>query len=162
MREWKPLAAHAGHDLTLHLPETVHVWALSDDGVLRRVLTILLDNAVKYTPAPGYIDVFLEERGRRAVVSVNDTGIGIPAPNNPRSSNVLTALRKRVDAHLEGRGWVWRLLAGSWNATTVQLQSRVQPRIEVFCGNTGRLPACASNRGRYRWRLICFQSAASR
>ena len=84
VKVWKPLAARAGHELTLSCSEGRRVWVMADESALRRVLTILLDNAVKYTPAPGHIDVDLEERDRNAVVSVNDTGIGIPAAEQPK------------------------------------------------------------------------------
>ena len=84
MKEWKPLAGGAGHELTLRSAEAGQVWVMADEAALRRVLTILLDNAVKYTPAPGHIGVSLEERNQRAVVSVHDTGIGIPAAEQSR------------------------------------------------------------------------------
>lgn len=79
MKEWKSRAANAGHELTLSSSSAGKVWVMADELALRRVLTILLDNAVKYTPAPGSIGVFLEESNRRAVVTVSDTGIGISA-----------------------------------------------------------------------------------
>ncbi len=59
-----------------------------DGLLLTRVLTNLLDNAVKYTPAGGSITVMLREsqRGavREAILSVQDTGIGISAADLPR------------------------------------------------------------------------------
>jgi signal transduction histidine kinase len=44
---------------------------------VRRALLILIDNAVKYTPRGGSIEVELSTRHGFAVVSVTDTGIGI-------------------------------------------------------------------------------------
>jgi signal transduction histidine kinase len=38
----------------------------------------LLDNAVKYTPEGGSIEVFGKESGNLVTVSVRDTGVGIP------------------------------------------------------------------------------------
>ena len=84
MKEWKPLAARAGHELNWRSREAGDVWVMADESSFRRVLMILLDNAVKYTPAPGCIDVLLEEHDRCAVVSVNDTGIGISAAEQSR------------------------------------------------------------------------------
>jgi heavy metal sensor kinase len=77
MQEWKSLAACHGHEFTLRCPQGAQVCVMADESALRRVLAILLDNAIKYTPAPGRIDVFCTEHERRAVVSVTDTGIGI-------------------------------------------------------------------------------------
>jgi two-component system, OmpR family, heavy metal sensor histidine kinase CusS len=79
MKEWKPVAVQAGLELNVHSCEDGPVWVMADESALRRALTILLDNAVKYTPAPGHIDVFWEKCDGRAVVSVSDSGIGIPA-----------------------------------------------------------------------------------
>jgi signal transduction histidine kinase len=45
----------------------------------REVLFILLDNAVKYTPAGGAITLRAVADGGDAIVSVSDTGIGVPA-----------------------------------------------------------------------------------
>ncbi|MGB7599719.1 MAG: ATP-binding protein [Candidatus Sulfotelmatobacter sp.] len=41
------------------------------------MLAILLDNAVKYTPAPGLIELELETRNDKAVITVRDSGVGI-------------------------------------------------------------------------------------
>jgi two-component system, OmpR family, sensor histidine kinase CiaH len=48
-----------------------------DHGTLRRLLVILLDNAVKYTPAAGKIDVHIEEHREKVIVAIEENGIGI-------------------------------------------------------------------------------------
>ncbi len=53
------------------------VWVLGDAQYLRQLVVILIDNAVKYTPAPGKITVSLEQSNGSAILSVADTGIGI-------------------------------------------------------------------------------------
>jgi heavy metal sensor kinase len=50
---------------------------LADPDALRRALLILMDNAVKYTPSGGSINVTLKSQDGLAVISVSDTGIGI-------------------------------------------------------------------------------------
>lgn len=50
-----------------------------DAQLLRQVVTILIDNAVKYTPAPGRITVRLVQEEGCARLTVADTGIGIEA-----------------------------------------------------------------------------------
>jgi heavy metal sensor kinase len=57
---------------------------LADRNSLQRLLAILLDNAVKYTPPPGTVDLGVEVRDDRAVISVRDSGIGIAVPDQTR------------------------------------------------------------------------------
>ena len=51
----------------------------ADLGMIERVLTNLLDNAIRHTPAGGAIDVDLAFRDGKVQVTVSDTGPGIPA-----------------------------------------------------------------------------------
>jgi signal transduction histidine kinase len=51
----------------------------ADLGMIERVLTNLLDNAIRHTPAEGAIDVDLAYKDGKVEVSVSDTGPGIPA-----------------------------------------------------------------------------------
>lgn len=48
-----------------------------DIGKLERVLTNLIDNAIRHTHAGGSIDVNVSERDQELVVEVKDTGVGI-------------------------------------------------------------------------------------
>jgi signal transduction histidine kinase len=51
---------------------------------LEQVAANLLDNALKYTPSGGRVTVAAGARGDRAVITVTDTGPGIPADELPR------------------------------------------------------------------------------
>jgi two-component system phosphate regulon sensor histidine kinase PhoR len=55
-----------------------------DAALLRDVLQNLLDNAIQYTPARGHISVAATAGPREAVVTVADTGIGIPLADSER------------------------------------------------------------------------------
>jgi signal transduction histidine kinase len=55
-----------------------------DRARLRQVLANLVDNAVKYTPIGGRIDIEAYTKGQQAVVRVKDNGIGIPIDEIPR------------------------------------------------------------------------------
>jgi heavy metal sensor kinase len=70
--------------ISLHkeLPEAP-VWINGDANSMRRLLLILLDNAVKYTPPQGCITVSLSASDGYAVAEVRDTGIGIAAQDLP-------------------------------------------------------------------------------
>jgi two-component system phosphate regulon sensor histidine kinase PhoR len=49
-----------------------------DGLLLERVIVNLVDNALKFTPVDGEIEIRLEDRADRIEVSVRDTGRGIP------------------------------------------------------------------------------------
>lgn len=59
------------------------VWIEGDWTSLQRLFLILLDNAVKYTPPQGRINVSLKLSNGWAVTEVRDTGIGIAAEDLP-------------------------------------------------------------------------------
>src|SRR5471032_655696 len=50
----------------------------ADLGLIERVLTNLLDNAIRHTPAGGKVTVALRREGPQVQVTVSDTGPGIP------------------------------------------------------------------------------------
>jgi heavy metal sensor kinase len=56
---------------------------LGDSAGLRRLLWILLDNALKYTDAPGRIEVTLNAAAGATTLQVRDSGIGIAALDLP-------------------------------------------------------------------------------
>ena len=51
---------------------------------IEQVLINLLDNAIKYTPNGGRVDIRAEESGDLLTVHVSDTGIGIMSQDLPR------------------------------------------------------------------------------
>lgn len=62
-------------------PDTI---VRADMERLQQVLWNLLANAVKFTPARGVIDVYLEQHGSLAEIRIEDTGPGVPAEFLPR------------------------------------------------------------------------------
>jgi signal transduction histidine kinase len=54
-----------------------------DEARLRELFMDLLDNAIRYTPAPGTVSVSLRPEGQMAVALITDTGIGIPGEDIP-------------------------------------------------------------------------------
>jgi two-component system, OmpR family, sensor kinase len=59
------------------------VSALFDRDRIRQALSILLDNAVKYTPEGGRVTMKIVEEDSSVAVEVSDTGIGIPEDQIP-------------------------------------------------------------------------------
>jgi heavy metal sensor kinase len=54
------------------------VYVEANDPALRRMLLLLVDNAVKYTPSGGHITLSVDRGPSGPTVAVRDTGIGIP------------------------------------------------------------------------------------
>jgi heavy metal sensor kinase len=77
----KPLADERQLDLSLDANQSVSV--MGDFPSLRRLLWILLDNALKYTPTQGRIGVTLNVNSTEATVLVSDSGVGIAQSDLP-------------------------------------------------------------------------------
>lgn len=81
---YSPLAKEKGLALSLSLPETdVPALELDKDRMIQ-VLSILLDNALSYTPAPGRIRLGLQLGKNSLRVTVSDTGPGVPDSEKTR------------------------------------------------------------------------------
>lgn len=57
--------------------------ALSDAGALRRIVSSLIENAMKYTPEGGRIQILTEKRGEQIAIEIADTGCGIAPADLP-------------------------------------------------------------------------------
>ncbi|HET7568020.1 MAG TPA: ATP-binding protein [Gaiellaceae bacterium] len=80
----------------LRVPETIELQLTSEDGnggrpvaladedKLRQVLVNLVDNAIKYSPDGGVVEVRVGRDERRARVAVRDGGLGIPPEERER------------------------------------------------------------------------------
>ena len=65
--------------ITLHLELLEPCEMAVDANRLRQVFANLLDNAIKYTLAGGAVTISTKNEPSRLVVSIRDTGVGIPA-----------------------------------------------------------------------------------
>jgi len=75
-------AEQAGSELQIDLPDTPLV-VQGYDLSLRQAVGNLLDNAIKFTPPGGQVNLGLCQDGPWIVISVMDTGIGIPTEDLP-------------------------------------------------------------------------------
>jgi len=83
-REAVESAKDAGSKVSIELvPPENEVGATFDRGRVLQVASILLDNAVKYTPAGGTVTVRVEEKEDTVNLSIADTGAGIPRDQLP-------------------------------------------------------------------------------
>jgi signal transduction histidine kinase len=65
-------------------PDDPSIVVMGDRTRLEQVAANLIDNALKYTPAGGRVDVEIGRDGTSALLRVRDTGSGIPADEIPR------------------------------------------------------------------------------
>ena len=76
-RQGQILAGARQLEISAEIPDEP-VFVEANDPALRRMLLLLLDNAVKYTPSGGRIILSVDRGPAGATVAVSDTGIGIP------------------------------------------------------------------------------------
>ena len=119
------------------------VWVKADAHALRRLFLILIDNAVKYTPTGGQIDVLVATDNGSALAAVRDTGIGIAPEDLP---NVFERFYRADKARSRESGGVGLGLSiGRWivetHGGTIEVQSSpghgsvFQVRLPLASGN---------------------------
>lgn len=60
------------------------VWVVAREEDLSTLVRNLLDNAIRYTPEGGQVDLDVRREGQRVVLEVEDSGIGIPQAERER------------------------------------------------------------------------------
>jgi PAS domain S-box-containing protein len=99
----RPLAASLRHDVRVSLP--AESLSLQADAVrLSQVLSNLIHNACKYTEPGGSIDIVASRLGQQLIVSVKDTGIGIPVGMLPRIFDMFTQVDQTLERAQGGLG----------------------------------------------------------
>jgi heavy metal sensor kinase len=93
----------------------------ADESLLRRMVLNLLDNAIKYTPDFGRVTVACHRNGQEYVVSIADTGAGIPAELRPRIfERFFRADKARSRSETDGGGAGLGLAISRWIAEAHQ------------------------------------------
>jgi PAS domain S-box-containing protein len=99
----RPLIESSGHVFNLQLPEEpLEV----DVDVLRlgQALLNLLNNAAKYTPGGGKIDLTVSRAGEEVLLAVSDTGVGIPGAMLPRIFEMFAQVDRSLESTKGGLG----------------------------------------------------------
>lgn len=76
-----PMAKQKNQQISLVLQDSCDMYA--DKSKLQQVVYNLMENAVKYTPKDGQIQLMLQRAGRDAILTVSDNGPGIPKESLP-------------------------------------------------------------------------------
>jgi signal transduction histidine kinase len=99
----RPLIDSGRHHLTVSRPAE-KIWIRADQARVAQVLSNLLNNAAKYTPPGGTIWVTAFCDGSDAVVSVRDTGVGIPPEMLSRVFDLFQQVDRSIDRSQGGLG----------------------------------------------------------
>ncbi|MHB1677700.1 MAG: ATP-binding protein [Sulfuriferula sp.] len=89
------------HRLALQLQPSSAIIVQGQSENLRILVSNLVDNAIRYTPEQGTVDVRLTEQQGQAVLIVTDSGAGIPAEERER---VFDRFYRRVESQASGSG----------------------------------------------------------
>ena len=90
------------------------LWVLGDSDLIERMLRILVDNACRYTPSGGWVQLEGKIAQDRVVVAVQDNGVGIAEQDLPRIFDRF--YRAREPQHQEQRGSGLGLALARWIA----------------------------------------------
>ena len=80
---WRAPLRQSGHELTLELPDEPFSPIRADKARLEQLFTILLHNAMEYTPPGTAIELAAGRKGAGVIFSVRDHGPGVPENSLP-------------------------------------------------------------------------------
>ena len=99
----QPVIDAAGHSLTIDWPEAP-VWLDADPTRMAQIFSNLLINSAKYMRAGGQIRFTALQQGENVVISVTDTGMGIPADMLSSVFDMFTQINRTLDVAQGGLG----------------------------------------------------------
>ena len=89
--------------LKFHRPKKP-LYIVADRGMIEVVMSNLINNAFKFTPAHGRIDIGAVQRGQEAWIYIRDTGEGIPADQHKRIFDRFYQVEPHMRRRHEGMG----------------------------------------------------------
>ncbi len=101
-KTFKPLAAERGQTITVAPSVSIRVALLPD--ALPQIIGNLLSNAIKYAAAHSDITMNCSLKGRRIMISVQDTGPGIPLPLHGSVFDIFNRGQWQASEHIRGSG----------------------------------------------------------
>jgi signal transduction histidine kinase len=96
-------AQQEGIELLAFLPADIPP-TMADRTLIRQAIKNLIDNAIKYTPNPGRVEVSLRNHARALIVTVRDNGIGIAPEHQHRLFEKFYRIKRRDTVHIKGTG----------------------------------------------------------
>jgi PAS domain S-box-containing protein len=107
----RPYIEQAGHKLSVDLPDEP-ITLLADPTRLAQVVANLLNNAAKYTPRGGHVQIAAHREGTTAVLVVADDGIGIPPVMLGEVFKMFTQVDRSLEKSTGGLGIGLSLVKG--------------------------------------------------
>ena len=102
--EFEPQSAESGVAVEVEAPDDGAA-AYADETAVRRIISNLLDNAIKFTPEEGQVTIRVTADGEEWVVlAVEDTGVGIAADALPRVFEAFKQESEGLTREYEGAG----------------------------------------------------------
>ncbi|MFC5496818.1 ATP-binding protein [Caenimonas terrae] len=102
--EMTAAAIQARHHAVAFTPTQEDLWVHGDSSRLLQVVGNVLQNAAKYTPDEGRIEVQLRTIGTKALIAVRDNGAGIDAEMLPQVFGMFVQARSRSSDDQAGLG----------------------------------------------------------
>ena len=125
----RPTIEAGGHSLDVHLPPAP-LYVEGDSTRLSQVFQNLLNNAAKYTPTGGRIELSATRSNREVLVSVRDNGVGVAKEVQTRIFDLFTRVDPSESIKVSG--------LGIGLALAKQLVERHHGRIEVQSAGAGQ------------------------
>jgi signal transduction histidine kinase len=85
--ELMPVAMNAQVLLSSNIPIESYLYIQGNEGQIYRMLLNLVSNAIKYTPESGDVIINLTTNDHQGLITIKDTGIGIPTSDIPHIFN---------------------------------------------------------------------------
>ncbi len=145
----RPMIEAAKHELRIDIPSEP-ILLDADLTRIAQVFANLLTNSAKYTERGGRIDLVARREGDNAVVSVFDTGIGIPAESLPLIFDMFSQVDRSIERSTGGLGIGLALVKGlvEMHGGTVTAVSAGQDRGSVFTVKLPAVPLHAASGGK--------------
>jgi signal transduction histidine kinase len=101
VESWRAANRFDAHEVSV---TAAPAWVMGDAARLEQIVTNLLENALKYTPAGGRVHVGVAPDGTQAVLDVTDTGAGLTPELASRMFELFVQGERPLDRHQGGLG----------------------------------------------------------
>ncbi|NOX76352.1 MAG: HAMP domain-containing histidine kinase [Gammaproteobacteria bacterium] len=130
MELYEPLAEEKGQSLKLQIDDAVKLYG--DRDLLFQALANLLDNAIKYTPLQGMIQITLDVHNGCGRITLADNGPGIPEAERQQVFQRFYRLEKSRTSPGSGLGLSLAAAVAKLHGMTLRLENN-QPGLRVVC-----------------------------